>query len=47
MRVNHNVCKYCIFSLYGDKDYICTRKDNICIKVLENAQFDCPYHKEF
>lgn len=47
MIVNHNVCKYCIYSQYGEKDYICTKNDNICIKVLENNKFNCPYHKSF
>ena len=46
MKVNHSVCKYCIYSEYGDTNYICTKKDNICIKILEDLEFDCPYHKE-
>lgn len=46
MKVNHNVCKYCIYSQYGDINYICTKKGDICIKVLEDLKFDCPYHKE-
>lgn len=46
MKVNHDVCKYCIYSQYGNINYICTKKDNICIKVLEDLKFDCSYHKE-
>jgi len=46
MKVNHLVCKFCIYSEYiANKGYYCSKKDMFC-EVLEKYEFDCPYHNE-
>lgn len=47
MKVNHEICKFCIYSEYKEKGYRCSKKENILCEVLEQYEFDCPYHKEF